>query len=32
MLRLYNDLVVLSKYNEGVLYLGRPASSNPLAP
>jgi len=32
MVRPYGDLVVLSKYREGVLYLGRPASSNPLAP
>ena len=30
--RPYGDLVVLSKYREGVLYLGRPTSSNPLAP
>ena len=28
----YGDLVVLSKYREGVLYLGKLASSNPLAP
>ena len=25
-------LIVLFKYREGVLYLGRPASSNPLVP
>jgi len=30
--RPYGDLVVLSKYREGVLYLERPASSNPLSP
>ena len=30
--RPYGDLIVLSKFREGVLYLGRPASSNSLAP
>jgi len=32
MVRMCGYLVVLSKYYKGVLYLGRPVSSNPLAP